>query len=46
MADVDSKYDEFDMPYDSLWLDIEHTDGIFSVSNILLTQKIAVEVGY
>ncbi|KAK6923487.1 Glycoside hydrolase family 31, N-terminal domain [Dillenia turbinata] len=24
---VDSKFDEFDIPYDVLWLDIEHTDG-------------------
>ena len=21
------RYDAYDMPYDSLWLDIEHTDG-------------------
>ncbi|KAJ3133689.1 hypothetical protein HK100_004149 [Physocladia obscura] len=25
--DVDVKFDEFDIPYDVLWLDIEHTDG-------------------
>ncbi|KAL2347195.1 hypothetical protein Fmac_001195 [Flemingia macrophylla] len=24
---VDSKFDELDIPYDVLWLDIEHTDG-------------------
>ncbi|KAK9162356.1 hypothetical protein Syun_003258 [Stephania yunnanensis] len=24
---VDSKFDEFDIPYDVLWLDIEHTNG-------------------
>lgn len=24
---VDSKFDEHDIPYDVLWLDIEHTDG-------------------
>ncbi|KAJ7295993.1 hypothetical protein O6H91_Y150800 [Diphasiastrum complanatum] len=24
---VDSKFDEFDIPYDVIWLDIEHTDG-------------------
>ena len=24
---VDSGFDEFDIPYDVLWLDIEHTDG-------------------
>lgn len=24
---VDDKFDEFDIPYDVLWLDIEHTDG-------------------
>ncbi|KAJ1391509.1 Glycosyl hydrolase, all-beta [Sesbania bispinosa] len=24
---VDSKFDEVDIPYDVLWLDIEHTDG-------------------
>ncbi|KAI3866706.1 hypothetical protein MKX03_006554 [Papaver bracteatum] len=27
VANVDSKFDEFDIPYDVLWLDIEHTDG-------------------
>ncbi|XP_077249759.1 glycosyl hydrolases family 31 protein [Tasmannia lanceolata] len=27
VAGVDSKFDEFDIPYDVLWLDIEHTDG-------------------
>ena len=24
---VNSKFEEFDIPYDVLWLDIEHTDG-------------------
>ena len=24
---VDAKFDELDIPYDVLWLDIEHTDG-------------------
>ena len=24
---VDSGFDEHDIPYDVLWLDIEHTDG-------------------
>uniref|UniRef100_M4F9J1 Probable glucan 1,3-alpha-glucosidase n=1 Tax=Brassica campestris TaxID=3711 RepID=M4F9J1_BRACM len=27
VAQVDSKFDEYDIPYDVLWLDIEHTDG-------------------
>ncbi|KAG9457079.1 hypothetical protein H6P81_001587 [Aristolochia fimbriata] len=27
VAQVDSKFDEFDIPYDVLWLDIEHTNG-------------------
>ncbi|XP_050236939.1 probable glucan 1,3-alpha-glucosidase [Mercurialis annua] len=27
VANVDSKFDEHDIPYDVLWLDIEHTDG-------------------
>ncbi|CAL9244759.1 unnamed protein product, partial [Arabidopsis halleri] len=27
VAQVDSKFDEHDIPYDVLWLDIEHTDG-------------------
>lgn len=27
MAGVDAKFDEHDIPYDVLWLDIEHTDG-------------------
>jgi alpha 1,3-glucosidase len=27
VRDVDSKFDEHDIPYDVLWLDIEHTDG-------------------
>lgn len=27
VEDVDSKFDEHDIPYDVLWLDIEHTDG-------------------
>eukprot|EP00954_Amorphochlora_amoebiformis_P005061 398215-Amorphochlora_amoeboformis.AAC.1 len=24
---VDAGFDEHDIPYDTLWLDIEHTDG-------------------
>ena len=24
---VDAGFDEYDIPYDVLWLDIEHTDG-------------------
>ncbi|XP_057865762.1 probable glucan 1,3-alpha-glucosidase [Cryptomeria japonica] len=27
VAEVDAKFDELDIPYDVLWLDIEHTDG-------------------
>lgn len=27
VAAVDAKFDELDIPYDVLWLDIEHTDG-------------------
>ncbi|KAJ6378065.1 hypothetical protein OIU78_028320 [Salix suchowensis] len=27
VANVDAKFDEHDIPYDVLWLDIEHTDG-------------------
>ncbi|KAI8826243.1 glycosyl hydrolases family 31-domain-containing protein [Fimicolochytrium jonesii] len=27
VADVDANFDKFDIPYDVLWLDIEHTDG-------------------
>uniref|UniRef100_A0A0C9RX54 Probable glucan 1,3-alpha-glucosidase n=1 Tax=Wollemia nobilis TaxID=56998 RepID=A0A0C9RX54_9CONI len=27
VAMVDAKFDEYDIPYDVLWLDIEHTDG-------------------
>uniref|UniRef100_A0A9I9DT50 Glucosidase II subunit alpha n=2 Tax=Cucumis melo TaxID=3656 RepID=A0A9I9DT50_CUCME len=27
VAHVDSKFDEHDIPYDVLWLDIDHTDG-------------------
>ncbi|KAL3637867.1 putative glucan 1,3-alpha-glucosidase [Castilleja foliolosa] len=27
VKNVDSKFDEHDIPYDVLWLDIEHTDG-------------------
>ncbi|KAI5404930.1 probable glucan 1,3-alpha-glucosidase isoform X2 [Lathyrus oleraceus] len=27
VANVDAKFDEYDIPYDILWLDIEHTDG-------------------
>ena len=26
-SSVDSSFDEHDIPYDVLWLDIEHTDG-------------------
>ena len=26
MLEVDSKFDEYDIPYDVIWLDIEHTD--------------------
>lgn len=26
-ASVDEGFDEHDIPYDVLWLDIEHTDG-------------------
>jgi alpha 1,3-glucosidase len=25
--DVDNNFDKYDIPYDVLWLDIEHTDG-------------------
>ena len=27
MYSVDEGFDEHDIPYDVLWLDIEHTDG-------------------
>ncbi|KAK9096126.1 hypothetical protein Sjap_021623 [Stephania japonica] len=27
VENVDSKFDEFDIPYDVLWLDIDHTNG-------------------
>lgn len=27
VATVDARFDEHDIPYDTLWLDIEHTDG-------------------
>ena len=27
VAQVDAGFDEHDIPYDVLWLDIEHTDG-------------------
>lgn len=27
VATVDSSYDKYDIPYDVIWLDIEHTDG-------------------
>jgi alpha 1,3-glucosidase len=27
VLDVDANFDKFDIPYDVLWLDIEHTDG-------------------
>jgi len=27
VATVDASYDKFDIPYDVIWLDIEHTDG-------------------
>ena len=33
---VDAKFDENDIPYDVIWLDIEHTDGKRYSSNILL----------
>jgi mannosyl-oligosaccharide alpha-1,3-glucosidase len=34
---MDGKFDEFDTPYDVLWLDIEHTDGkrYFTWDNLL-----------
>lgn len=37
VAQVDSKFDEHDIPYDVLWLDIEHTDGkrYFTWDNVL-----------
>ncbi|KFK28077.1 hypothetical protein AALP_AA8G469200 [Arabis alpina] len=37
VAQVDSKFDEYDIPYDVLWLDIEHTDGkrYFTWDNVL-----------
>jgi len=37
VANVDAKFDEFDIPYDVLWLDIEHTDGkrYFTWDNLL-----------
>ncbi|QHN97596.1 putative glucan 1,3-alpha-glucosidase [Arachis hypogaea] len=48
---VDSKFDEFDIPYDVLWLDIVHTDGkkYFTWDNVLfpnpeeMQRKIAVK---
>ncbi|TPX59150.1 hypothetical protein PhCBS80983_g02653 [Powellomyces hirtus] len=27
VSDVDASFDKYDIPYDVLWLDIEHTDG-------------------
>lgn len=27
VATVDASYDKYDIPYDTIWLDIEHTDG-------------------
>jgi len=27
VRDVDANFDKFDIPYDVIWLDIEHTDG-------------------
>merc|ERR1719259_101372 len=27
VATVDGSYDKYDIPYDVMWLDIEHTDG-------------------
>lgn len=27
MSSVDAGFDEHDIPYDFIWLDIEHTDG-------------------
>ena len=37
LANLEAKFDEFDIPYDFLWLDIEHTDGkrYFTWDNIL-----------
>lgn len=37
VSNVDAKFDEFDIPYDVLWLDIEHTDGkrYFTWDNLL-----------
>ena len=37
VANVDANFDEFDIPYDVLWLDIDHTDGkrYFTWDNIL-----------
>lgn len=37
VAEVDAKFDEHNIPYDVLWLDIEHTDGkrYFTWDNIL-----------
>ena len=26
-SSVDENFDKFDIPYDIIWLDIEHTDG-------------------
>lgn len=31
---VDAGFDEHDIPYDCLWLDIEHTDGKRLISSI------------
>ena len=27
VSSVDENFDKFDIPYDVIWLDIEHTDG-------------------
>ena len=27
VREVDANFDKFDIPYDVIWLDIEHTDG-------------------
>lgn len=27
VAEVDAGFDKYDIPYDVIWLDIEHTDG-------------------
>ena len=35
VATVNAKFDEFDIPMDVIWLDIEHTDGKRSIRTIL-----------